>query len=104
MGYLGGGLLLAANLLLVSFSQRLGISRTLAVRISPLSAGAWWGAFAAITFLRLRTRAPARSRPADLSYVAIGVSELRGLWAALRELPHTRRFLVAWRSTMPFRR
>lgn len=96
VGYLGGGLLLAANLLLVSFSERLGISRELAVRISLLSAGVWWGAFGAISFLRLRSRAPARRRPARSSYLAIGVSELRGLWAALRQLPQTRRFLIAY--------
>ena len=54
VGYLGGGLLLATNLGLVSASDRLGLSRELAVRISLLSAGLWWGGFALITFARLR--------------------------------------------------
>jgi UMF1 family MFS transporter len=95
LGYLGGGLLLAANLALVSASDRLGISRELAVRLSLLSAGAWWGGFAVITFARLRTRPLGRAR-GQRSYVAIGVSELRALWWELRRLPQTRRFLVAY--------
>jgi UMF1 family MFS transporter len=95
LGYLGGGLLLAANLGLVSASDRLGISKELAVRISLLSAGVWWGGFALITFARLRTRRIARAR-GHRSYVAIGLSELRALWSELRRLPQTRRYLVAY--------
>src|SRR5690349_16765525 len=49
-GYLGGGLLLAANLALVVFGARIGISTGMAVRLSLLSAGIWWGGFALITF------------------------------------------------------
>ena len=95
-GYLGGGLLLAANLALLSLSDRLGISTGLAVRISLLSAGLWWGGFALITFARLRTRAPGRTRPPGRSYVALGLGELRAAWHQLRGLPHTRRYLVAY--------
>ena len=36
LGYLGGGLLLAVNLVLLSLSDRLGISKELTVRISLL--------------------------------------------------------------------
>jgi UMF1 family MFS transporter len=95
VGYLGGGLLLAANLGLVSGSDRLGIPKELAVRLSLLSAGMWWGGFALITFARLRTRRIARTR-AHRSYAAIGFSELQALWSELRRLPQTRRYLVAY--------
>jgi UMF1 family MFS transporter len=95
VGYLGGGLLLAMNLGLVSASDPSGIPKELAVRLSLLSAGVWWGGFALITFARLRTRRVARTR-AHRSYVAIGVSELAALWSALRRLPQTRRYLVAY--------
>src|SRR4029434_9609351 len=50
-GYLGGAILLLLNLLLVSNAEQFGISTGLAVRLSLLSAGVWWGAFAVITFL-----------------------------------------------------
>jgi UMF1 family MFS transporter len=96
LGYLGGGLLLAANLIVLSASDRLGISTELAVRISLLSAGVWWGGFALITFARLKSRARARARPSGRSYLALGFTELRQLWAQLLRLPHTRRYLIAY--------
>lgn len=96
LGYLGGGLLLAANLVLLNVSDRLGISKELAVRISLLSAGLWWGGFALITFARLKPRSARRLRPSNRSYLAIGLSELAGVWAQLRQLPHTRRYLIAY--------
>jgi UMF1 family MFS transporter len=96
LGYLGGGLLLAANLGFVNASDRLGLSRELAVRLSLLSAGLWWGGFALITFDRLKTRVPTRRRPSTRSYLSIGLSELRGLWTELARLPHTRRYLIAY--------
>lgn len=95
VGYLGGGLLLAANLGLVSASDRLGIPTELAVRLSLLSAGVWWGGFALITFGRLRTRRSARSLSGG-SYFAIGVFELRALWLELQRLSQTRRYLIAY--------
>jgi UMF1 family MFS transporter len=96
LGYLGGGLLLAANLGLVSQSDRLGISKELAVRISLLSAGLWWGGFALITFAWLRTRVAALVRQSSRSYAVVGFVELRGLWTELRRLRHTSRYLIAY--------
>ncbi|HYV00636.1 MAG TPA: MFS transporter, partial [Pyrinomonadaceae bacterium] len=60
-GYLGGGLLLALNFLLVKSAPRLGMDAFLAVRLSFLSAGLWWGAFALISFATLKTRAAEKS-------------------------------------------
>ena len=96
LGYLGGGILLAANLALVSAAGALGISKALAVRISLASAGLWWGGFAAFTFARLRTRAPAKTRPAGRSYAAVGIAELARSIQELRRLPHTLRYLVGY--------
>ncbi len=95
-GYLGGGLLLALNLALVLGAERLGISTALAVRISLLSAGVWWGGFALITFSRLKRRAPARSLPPGQSYLAIGFRELASTFKELRRLRHTLRFLIGY--------
>lgn len=95
-GYLGGGLLLAANLGLLRAANRLGIAKDLAVRISLLSAGLWWGAFALITFAWLRTRGGIGAQPLTRSYLMIGLSQLRLLWAQLQRLPHTRRYLLAY--------
>jgi MFS transporter, UMF1 family len=63
LGYLGGGLLLAANLALLNASDTIGVSKEVAVRLSLLSAGIWWGGFALMTFARLKPREARRSRP-----------------------------------------
>jgi UMF1 family MFS transporter len=95
-GYLGGGLLLAANLALVSAGPALGVPRGLAVRLSLLSAGLWWGGFAAITFRRLRPGAAARPLPPGRSYLTVGFTELGATFRELIRLPLTLRFLVGY--------
>ncbi|MEJ5944997.1 MFS transporter [Pseudokineococcus basanitobsidens] len=62
LGYLGGFLLLAANLGLVSGAGSLGLTEAEAVRLSLLSAGVWWGAFTLVPVLGLRDR-PLRPPP-----------------------------------------
>lgn len=96
LGYLGGGLLLALNLALVSGASRIGITTGMAVRLSLLSAGVWWGGFAAITFARLKKRAATRPLPESASYLTVGFSQLRKTFAELRRLPHTLRYLLAY--------
>jgi UMF1 family MFS transporter len=96
LGYLGGGLLLAANLALVAAAPALGIARGLAVRLSLASAGLWWGGFAAITFALLETHAPARLAIQGRSYLALGLSELARSIRELRRLPQTLRYLIAY--------
>jgi UMF1 family MFS transporter len=49
-GYMGGGLLLLLNLALVFLAERIGISTGMAVRLSLLSAGIWWGGFSSLRF------------------------------------------------------
>ena len=96
LGYLGGGLLLAANLALVRFAKDLGLSMDLAMRLCLLSGGVWWGGFSLVTFRRLKTRAAARTLPPGRTYLAMGVVELRATLRKLARLPHTRNFLVAY--------
>ena len=61
-GYLGGGLLLALNLVRRARSTApSGLDKELAVRLSLLSAALWWAGFTLIPFLRLRDHA-ARAR------------------------------------------
>jgi MFS transporter, UMF1 family len=96
MGYLGGGLLLLANLALVLGGKGLGISTDLAVRISLVSAGLWWGGFAAFTFTRLRARGAPRPPAPGTNIVTLSLRELGGTFRELRRLPHTLQFLVGY--------
>ena len=65
-GYLGGGLLLALNLVLVTVTDLVGIETGMAARISLLSAGLWWAVFTLIPVIGLWTcaaTAPAVESP-----------------------------------------
>jgi UMF1 family MFS transporter len=97
-GYLGGGLLLALNLGLLTLDTRIGISAGMAVRISLLSAGVWWAAFTVIPVLGLRDlRGTTAMTAAHQPGVVTG--SLRQLSRTLRELrlyPQTLLFLVAY--------
>ena len=95
LGYLGGGLLLAANLALVT-SEPFGISAGWAVRLSLLSAGLWWGGFAIITFLNLKVRETARALPPGQNLLTVGFAELRQSFGELGRLPQTLRYLVGY--------
>jgi UMF1 family MFS transporter len=95
-GYLGGGLLLGLNFLLVKSAPRLGMDPYLAVRISLLSAGVWWGGFALITFARLKTRAAEKSLPKGKTYLTVGFSQLGRTFRELARLRHTLRYLIGY--------
>ncbi|KAA1429368.1 MFS transporter [Nocardioides antri] len=89
MGYVGGGLLLALNFVLVSFHDSFGLSQGLAVRISLLSAAVWWAAFTFIPFRGLTNHPPRAVERVEGGLVA---SSFGQLWSTLREL---RRYPVA---------
>lgn len=95
-GYLGGGLLLAINLVLYLGRDTVGVSEGLAVRICLASAGLWWAVFTVIPMLRLRNRLAERQEPTVARAVA---GSLRQLWRTvveLRRYPRSLLFLVAY--------
>lgn len=95
-GYLGGALLLVFNLLLVQRAESFGISTGMAVRLSLLSAGVWWGAFAIVTFALLKSRPKKKKLPPGKSYISAGFSEIIATFKELRRLPLTLRYLLAF--------
>ena len=108
LGYLGGGLLLLANLVFFSLRDRLGVSTGQAVRISLLSAGLWWALFTLVS-LRGLAGAPALGRPGDpgvgpvaepgsggVGALAGGFRQLRATLAGARRHPRTLLFLGAY--------
>ena len=50
LGYFGGGLLLALNVFFIQFSQKIGVPKELAIRLSLTSAGIWWALFGTVAF------------------------------------------------------
>src|SRR5215218_2631610 len=95
--YLVGGLLfVVANLVLFSAHDSLGLSAGQAVRVSLLSAGAWWALFALIPLATLRDRGSGRSDAKGAAVAAAGFRQLLGTLRAARAYPQTLLFLGAY--------
>jgi len=95
IGYLGGGLLLALNLVAIAFKGALGMSEGDIARYSLLSAGVWWAAFTSLPLARLRNR-PATAGQARGSALLDGFRQLGHTIRELRAYPLTLLFLGAY--------
>ena len=95
-GYLGGGLLLAVNLVVVLLHGSFGLDKELAVRLSMLSAALWWAGFTLIPFRGLRDR-PARGVvPERGGLVRRSFGQLATTLREMRGFPMTLTFLLAF--------
>jgi UMF1 family MFS transporter len=96
LGYLGGGLLLSVNLVLVILHDSFGIGEGTAVRICLLSAAAWWAGFTIIPYRGIKDR-PAASRLAEPGgLVRQSFGQLFATLHDMRSYPMTLTFLVAY--------
>jgi UMF1 family MFS transporter len=86
VGYLGGGLILLVDLLLVDLHGPIGITKSDAVRICFALAGLWWAGFGWRSLRRLHP--PARSTGSTPS--------LRGAFRTIRSMPHARRYVISY--------
>jgi UMF1 family MFS transporter len=97
VGYAGGGLLLALNLVLVQGHDAFGLGQEAAVRLSLLTAGVWWGAFTVVPYLGLRDRPPRDVVPEPgRGLVGAAFGQLASTLRDLRHYPQTLRFLLAY--------
>ena len=99
LGYLGGGLLLAVNLVIVSKPDLIGVDEGMAVRISMLSAGLWWGLFALIPVLGLWNLRGGEIRTSDDPRAGVlggSFTQLAHTFKDLRSYPNTLMFLLAY--------
>jgi MFS transporter, UMF1 family len=95
-GYLGGFILLAINLGVVTAHDALGLGKGTAVRLSLLSAGLWWGLFTFIPYLRLKDRPPASVVPVGGNLIKQSFGQLFATLRHVRSYPMTLLFLVAY--------
>jgi UMF1 family MFS transporter len=96
IGYLGGGLLLALDLVLYLLHDDFGLSKSTAVRLSLASAGVWWAGFTLIPLRVLRN--PHGTRPGERAWTVVraGFTQLGGTLRDLRNRPVTLLFLLAF--------
>jgi UMF1 family MFS transporter len=95
-GYLGGGLLLAVNLVMVLAHDALGLDKELAVRLSLLSAALWWAGFTFIPFRRLRDHPAHVTGGRDQGLLSRSFGQLFTTVREMRAFPMTVTFLVAF--------
>jgi MFS transporter, UMF1 family len=95
-GYLGGGLLLLLNLVVVLGHDTFGISKELAVRLSLLSAAVWWAGFTLVPYLRLRDHPAQDVVPERGGLVRRSFGQLFTTLREMRRFPMTLTFLVAF--------
>lgn len=95
-GYVGGGVLLALNLVLFSLHESLGLSTGMAVRICLTSAGVWWAIFLIFPLIRLKSHRKQVDIPENENILSIG---FKNFWKTLkdaRQYPLTLTFLGAF--------
>lgn len=100
-GYAGGGFVLALGLVLVLLADRLGLSRAGAVRIAIGLSALWWAGFGAVSLRRLDAARllPWHHTDEDAlltDRVGGSLRSLRDALSALRALPGTARYLLAF--------
>jgi UMF1 family MFS transporter len=93
LGYLGGGLLLAVNFVLLTVMSD---NTELAVRISLLSAGIWWAVFTIIPVRGIRSRPPVNPVAERGGLVKASFGQLWHTLRDLRSYPVTLTFLLAY--------
>lgn len=93
LGYVGGGLLLIANLAFVTISEQSEIS----IRISLLTAGIWWGLWTFIPYLGIKNSADAPKAETQLrSLSKSSFKQLRNTLVELKHFPETKKFLISY--------
>jgi UMF1 family MFS transporter len=95
-GYIGGALLLAANLYLFSNAESFGLTTGAAVRISLLSSGVWWGVFTLVPIALLKRRGAVKTVPEGETRITVGFKQLKHTLKQLPRYPHTLLFLAAY--------
>jgi UMF1 family MFS transporter len=96
LGYIGGGSLLALNLLLFAKAEDWGIGVGQAVRINLASAGVWWAVFTIIPMLGLRRHHSIKTLAPGERYLSVGLKQLRHTLGKIHAHPHAMLFLIAY--------
>lgn len=99
-GYLGGGILLALNLVFYSMSGELlkGFENPegMAVRISLCSAGIWWAVFTILPMIFLRVRKAHKPLPKNERFLTFGFRQFFRTLNDAKHYPKTFIFLLAF--------
>jgi UMF1 family MFS transporter len=96
-GYMGGGLLLALHVLMITYHDGFGIpDKSVSIRISLASVGIWWGLFAIPLFLWVPEIRRLHTKPEKFSYFAYGFNRFFNTLRSFRHYKDLLWFLAAF--------
>jgi len=94
-GYIGSSVLLILNLVMIQNPHWFGISdQTMATRISFITVGVWWFAFAQIPFYHLPNNI--YNKKTEGRYLLNGYKELRKVWRDIKANKNLTKYLTAF--------
>jgi len=97
MGYLGGGLLLAVNVLMIMKPELFGIpSKLIATRICFITVAVWWAVFSIPTFLWIKEPGVGGEKVSIGEYVAIGFRRFVHTFQKIKQHKEAFKFLLAY--------
>jgi len=97
LGYIGGGLLLAINLIMLKYPEWLGFPvGYFSVQDCFLSVALWWLIFSLPTFLFLKERVQESVPPLEKSYFKEGYRRLQHTFRRIKTFRELTKFLVAF--------
>ncbi len=97
LGYIGGGLLLAINLIMLQYPELLGFSTGyFTVQGCFLSVALWWLIFSSPTFFFLKERAYGKVPPSEGGYFRVGYRRLQHTFSRIKSFRELTKFLVAY--------
>ena len=97
IGFLGGGVLLAINLLMIQRPAMFGLADAGAgTRLSLASVGLWWLVFSIPLFLRVPEPAALAGADREPASIAVGIRHLRRTFTELRRYRNALLFLLAF--------
>ncbi|WP_156288781.1 MFS transporter [Oceanobacillus salinisoli] len=96
-GYIGGGILLAINILMILNPQWFGIpNTTLATQISFVTVGVWWFIFSIPLIKNIKEEKKFHNHKRDRSYAAIGFLRVGNTFKEIRRYKQLLIFLLAF--------
>ncbi len=97
LGYIGGGLLLAINLMMLKYPEWLGFPNGyFTVHDCFLSVALWWSIFSLPTFLFLKEKAPGTVLFSERMSCRVGFQRLQHTFRRVRTFRELTKFLIAY--------
>lgn len=98
LGYLGGGVCLALNLVFIEKPSFFGLPEEshFPIRLSLLSVGIWWAVFSIPLFLWVKEKAIKKKLPPGENYFTIGFKRIKHTFQKVKQYRELSKFLVSY--------